>query len=133
MIRSLLVFAWALAAAATADAAPIYRCGNTYSQVPCPEGGSVVDATDPRTGAQRAEARRIAEAERKAAAQQERERKEKEQATAQAAPGALTPPAPAASAASSPKGRTHAKKSGKHAASEKDFVAGVPRERSARK
>jgi hypothetical protein len=134
--RSLLAFALLLAAVGPAGAAPIYRCGNTYSQVPCPEGGSVVEATDPRTGAQRAEARRVAEAERKAAADQERERKEKEKA-AQTVPGTLTPaPAPAASAASAPqaKTKTRPKKGNKAAtASDKDFVAAVPREKSARK
>lgn len=33
----------------------VYRCGDTYSQVPCP-GGSTVDASDPRTPAQKAQA-----------------------------------------------------------------------------
>jgi hypothetical protein len=131
--RSILVLACALAAAGSAGAAPIYRCGNTYSQVPCPEGGSIVEATDPRTGAQRAEARRVAETERKAAAAQERERKEKEQAAQQTVPGALTP-APAASAASAPPGKPRAKKGSKGAAaSDKDFVAAVPPEKAPRK
>ena len=38
----------------------------TYSQVPC-AGGTLVEAADPRTAAQRAEARRVAARERKAA------------------------------------------------------------------
>lgn len=59
---------------AAASAAPVYRCGGgTYSQTPCP-GGQVVDATDPRTAAQRAEARRVAAEERRRAREMERER-----------------------------------------------------------
>ena len=35
-----------------AQAQTVYRCGNSYSQTPCP-GGSTVDATDSRTPEQR--------------------------------------------------------------------------------
>jgi hypothetical protein len=31
-----------------AGAQPVYRCGNAYSQSPCPAGGRIVDATDSR-------------------------------------------------------------------------------------
>ena len=64
-----------LASAGLTEAAgPIYRCGGgTYSQVPC-AGGTLVEAADPRTAAQRAEARRAAAAERKAAQSLERDR-----------------------------------------------------------
>jgi hypothetical protein len=59
---------------AAASAAPVYRCGGgTYSQTPCP-GGTVVDATDTRSAAQRAEARRVAAEERRKAREMERER-----------------------------------------------------------
>lgn len=121
--RLLTGLAFALAVA-TAGAAPIYRCGNTYSQVPCPEGGKVVEATDPRTAAQRAEARRIAAAERKANAERERELKQQD-AAAPPAPGSLSP-APAASAASATSGKRGGKKT-KAARDGKDFVATVPR------
>lgn len=122
-------------AAAAATAAPIYRCGNTYSQTPCPEGGKVVEATDPRSAAQRAEARRQAAAERKAATEREHEAKA---ATApmQTAPASLTAaPAPAASAAAGNErggGRTGTKKA-KVDGSGKDFVATAPREKTRRK
>lgn len=131
MTKNMLLLALALAAAGPAVAAPIYRCGSTYSQVPCPEGGRVVEATDPRSAAQRAEARRLLAAERKAAADQERERREKEKA-GQAVPAALSA-APAASAAASvPAGAK--KKGGKAAAgAQKDFVATAPRDKAARK
>ena len=62
-----------LAALGACYAQPVYRCGNTYSSIPCP-GGQVVEATDPRTAAQRAEARRVASDEKKLAADMRRER-----------------------------------------------------------
>lgn len=114
----------------SAAAAAIYRCGNTYSQTPCPEGGKVVEATDPRSAAQRAEARRIAAAERKAAAERQREAKAAA-APAQSAPASLTP-APAASAADTRAGRGSANKA-KGEGADKDFVATVPRDKAARK
>jgi hypothetical protein len=89
-------------AGATAQAAgPVYRCGSSYSQTPCP-GGRQVEAGDPRTAAQRAEARRIAAAERTAArkAEQERLAAEKKQrgepAIASLGPTAATAPAKSA-------------------------------------
>ena len=66
-------------AASTVTAAPIFRCGNTYSQTPC-VGGRVLDSTDPRSGAQRAAAQRMAERERINAERLERERREREAA-----------------------------------------------------
>lgn len=114
----------------SAAAAAIYRCGNTYSQTPCPEGGKVVEATDPRSAAQRAEARRIAAAERKAAAERQREAKTAA-APAQSAPASLSP-APAASAADTRAGRGSANKA-KGEGADKDFVATVPRDKAARK
>jgi hypothetical protein len=129
MTKQTLLLVLALAAAGPASAAPIYRCGSTYSQVPCPEGGKVVEATDPRSAAQRAEARRIAAAERKAAADRERERREKEKADQPAAPASLGA-APAASApASAPAGAK--KKAAKAAATaDKDFIATAPRDKA---
>lgn len=41
-----------LACCAVAEAETVYRCGNSYSQTPCP-GGSTVDAADKRTPEQR--------------------------------------------------------------------------------
>lgn len=69
-------------ASAGVFAAPIYRCGGgTYSQTPCP-GGTMVDATDPRSAAQRAEARRVAAAEKRRAREMERERLAQEKRSA---------------------------------------------------
>lgn len=116
--------------AGSAAAAPIYRCGNTYSQTPCPEGGKVVEATDPRSAAQRAEARRVAAAERKAAAEREREARAAP-TSVQSAPASLSP-APAASAADARAGGGSAKRA-KGDGADKDFVATVPRDKAARK
>lgn len=54
------------AAVAGASAQTVYRCGNSYSQAPCPNGVAL-DVADPRTPAQRAEAQAAAERDAKAA------------------------------------------------------------------
>lgn len=97
-------------ASAVASAAPIYRCGGgTYSQTPCP-GGTMVDATDPRSAAQRAEARRVAAAEKRRAREMERERLAQEKRSAkEPAIASLGPQRSAkapAQAASKPAGKT---------------------------
>ena len=133
MKHHLLTLMIALAGGA-ATAGPIYRCGpdgKTYSQVPCAEG-TVVESSDPRTAAQRAEAKRVVAAERKAAADLERERKAQEKMAPASAPAATLSPPPAASAAAS--AAKAPKKGGKaKAATERDFVAVVPREKTGRK
>jgi hypothetical protein len=108
-MNRLAIAALALSAAA-AHAAPIYRCGGkTYSQVPCAEG-TLLEASDPRSAAQRKEARRIAELERQRAADLERERLAAERAAKPGAAAIAPKAAPAASAA----------------APAKDFTAVVP-------
>jgi hypothetical protein len=131
MKRTLLTLCLCLAAAANAVGAPIYRCGpggKTYSQVPCADG-TIVEATDPRTAAQRAEAKRFVEAERKRAADLERERKAAEKAAAKDAPGAVGV-GPAASAADDGRSRKQTAKAAKDKADQaagKDFTAVVPK------
>jgi hypothetical protein len=112
-------------ASAAASAAPVYRCGGgTYSQTPCP-GGTVVDATDPRSAAQRAEARRVAAAEKRRAREMERERLVQEKRSAKEPAIASLGPQRAASAparaASKPSSRKKAKPQGE------DFTAVVPK------
>ena len=99
-----------MAALGTQAVQPVYRCGSTYSQVPCPEG-RIVDATDPRSAAQRAEARRVAALERQQAAHMERDRREQESAQKPAAASGFDSrsPAPDAAASSTERGR-HPKK-----------------------
>ena len=98
---------------------PVYRCGSTYSQVPCPEG-RMVEATDPRSAAQRAEARRVAALERQQATQMERERRAQEAAQKPAGASGFDSrsPSPDAAASSAERGRHQKKqsKSGKRAA-----------------
>lgn len=125
MKHSILALALACTGVAV-SAAPVYRCGGgTYSQTPCP-GGTVVDATDPRSAAQRAEARRVAAAEKRRARELERERLAQEKRSAkQPAIASLGPQrsaqAPAA-AASKPAGK--AKRATKP--QNEDFKAVVP-------
>ena len=57
----------------------IYRCGNEYTQEPCP-GGKLLDVADPRSAAQRNEALKVAAAERRLAAELAHERKAREAA-----------------------------------------------------
>jgi len=85
---------------------PVYRCGSTYSQVPCPEG-RMVEATDPRSAAQRAEAQRVAALERQQATQMERERRAQEAAQKPAGASGFDSrsPAPEAAASSAERGR----------------------------
>jgi hypothetical protein len=63
MTRIALLLLTALVAS-TATAQPVYRCGHEYSATPCAQG-RVVDAADPRSAEQRADARRVADDERR--------------------------------------------------------------------
>ena len=110
-----------------ADAAGIYRCGpdgRTYSQTPCADG-RLIDAADPRSDAERAEAKRVAARERNTAADLERERRARELVGEKSpAAGFEHRPAaqPSAASAAKPKRRTEKAK-----AAHKDFVAVEPR------
>ena len=90
-----------LASMASAGATTVYRCGQTYQQVPC-AGASAVEVADPRSADQRKSAREAAEADRRQAKDMAAERREHEKtATSQRAPmGILVKPAdePASSA-----------------------------------
>ena len=110
---------------AGASAQPVYRCGNTYSRIPCPDG-RIVDATDARTAAQRAEARRVAADERRLAAELRRERLADERAIKPAGAISLSgpPPAKAAAAAGSPQKK---KRGAVKPAASADFVVRDPR------
>lgn len=112
-------------ATAAASAAPIYRCGQSYSSIPCPNG-KLLDAGDPRTAAQRAEAQRVMAREKRAAAQMERDRRARESATVPALATKVDgQPLPAAPAASVPAKAKKKRAKGK-AASSADFTAAVP-------
>jgi hypothetical protein len=68
-----------------AGAQQIYRCGDSYSQTPCPDG-IVIDATDGRTKAQKTQADLATERAERAAAALEKARLQQEKATATHAP-----------------------------------------------
>ena len=112
----------------------VYRCGTEYSQTPCP-GGKILESSDPRSAAQRAEAVRVAAQERKKAAELARERHALEAGTQPArATGFNGRPAADASAAAP---RVKAKKPSRATAAEgAAFVAvepGTPGKRVKRK
>ncbi len=57
----------------TVGAQKIYKCGDSYSQTPCPDG-QVIDASDTRTAQQKAQADLATRRDAKAAAAMEQER-----------------------------------------------------------
>jgi hypothetical protein len=120
-------------AAQVAVAAPIYRCGQTYQQSPCP-GGQLIDSADPRTAAQRSEARRVSEREKRLAARMERERLATEKAAKPATANgfdsrAASAPEPAASVQL----KSTRKRGKSKTVSDKDLVAVDPTARKATK
>lgn len=70
--------------AATAQGQTVYRCGNSYSQQPCP-GGTTVEASDARTPEQRRAQQADAQQQRRVADRLEKERLKEEAAAARAA------------------------------------------------
>ncbi len=124
------IFVLPLAAAASIATArtPAYQCGEgVYSQTPCP-GGRVVEATDPRTAAQRAEARRLADEERRRGQTMERERRAAEKAAQNEPSIAAIGPLKAASAPAESRAQP-ARKSGKSKKGKGsgDFTAVAPK------
>jgi len=124
------VAALAAALSASVQAQTIYRCGNEYTRVPCPNG-KPLETSDTRSAAQRAEARAMVNDQRRLAAEMERDRRRDEAAVKPALAtslGPAKPAAPAASAASStrkvpPRSVRHKPKADEQ---DKDFVAAVP-------
>jgi hypothetical protein len=78
-----LIFLAAGAWLAPAAAQNIYRCGDSYSQQPCP-GGTVVQADDARSASQRSQTSLAAERDAKAADAMEKARIKEEAKPAQA-------------------------------------------------
>lgn len=120
------VVALLAAVAGRADAQTIYRCGNEYTRVPC-ANGRVLESSDPRTAAQRAEARKLVADEKRLGAELERRRRRDEAALKPAQAASLSA-APAASAAASAPKKKSAKKRHRtvESAETRDFVATVP-------
>lgn len=129
IVAALLAVA-ALSAAHAQNA--VYRCGNTYSQAPCPDAKQVEVADDARSAAQQAEARRVADDERRLAADMRRDRLADERANRPGGAASLSGQAPAKLALIVP--APHHKK--KHALGKAlpstDFVAVDPSSRKRR-
>jgi hypothetical protein len=91
-----LLLAAALGGPALSSAETIYRCGESYSQQPCP-GGKAVQTDDPRSEGQRAQTREAVRRDAKAADEMEKTRLKEEAKPAQAlmpAPKSETPQPP---------------------------------------
>ena len=73
----------ALALATPTQAQTVYRCGNSYSQQPCP-GGSAIDANDSRTAEQRRAHEESVRKEQRAGDMLEKNRMKEEAAAARA-------------------------------------------------
>ena len=58
----------------SAQSQTVYRCGNAYSQAPCPDA-TLVDASDSRSASQQADARQVARQQRQQADDMARERR----------------------------------------------------------
>ena len=115
---------------AGSQAQTIYRCGNEYTRIPCPQG-KIVEATDPRTGAQRSEAVRVATEDRRRAAEMRRERLADQAALKPASAASLgAAPVPPAKPASAAERRPSKKKRGvAKPASSTPFTAADPASR----
>ncbi|MEO5672385.1 MAG: hypothetical protein ABIR26_16990 [Ramlibacter sp.] len=91
-----LLAAGVFGGAAPAGAEAIYRCGNSYSQKPCPDG-KMVNADDARSSSQRADTTQAAQRDAKAADVMEKARLKEEGKPAQVSmppPKAAETPAP---------------------------------------
>lgn len=116
-----------LAASAGASAQSVYRCGNEYTRVPCSNGKTVDTDNRASSTKQVAEARQVAERERRLGNDMERDRLRREAALRPARAGSFSaskPAEPAASASLKPKRKAKAKI---RVVDEKDFVAKVPK------
>ena len=116
-----------LATSAGASAQTVYRCGSEYTRVPCSNGKTIETDNRASSTKQVAEARQVAERERRLGNDMERDRLRREAALRPARAGslsALKPAEPAASASLKPKRKAKAKI---RVLDEKDFVAKVPK------
>ena len=98
MTRKTSIAILVLAACAAAGAQPVYRCGSSYGQQPCP-GGSEVAVAAPRSAAEVAQARAVAQADMKRADAMEKARLAQERN----APKAVIMPTPRANGGTNPK------------------------------
>jgi hypothetical protein len=83
-----LALAASLGGSSAAVAQTVFRCGDSYSQQPCP-GGKAIEADDPRTAGQRSQTSEAARRDAQAADAMEKARLKEEAKPAQA----IVPPA----------------------------------------
>jgi hypothetical protein len=79
-------------ASTSAQAQSVYRCGNLYSESPCPQA-SILDVSDVRSDTQRTEAQRLASNDRRLADQMASERLKRDAALKTSAKTARPKPA----------------------------------------
>jgi hypothetical protein len=91
-IAALMICLAATAAAAANAQSAVYRCGNSYSESPCPQA-SLVDVDDARTAAQRADARLLAANDKRLGDQMASERVTRDAADTRAAKSVRVKPA----------------------------------------
>lgn len=130
-MKLIVVTLLAAGAMSAAQAQTVYRCGNAYSQAPCPDA-KLVEVGDSRSPAQQAEARQAAADDRRLAADMRRDRLADEHAIRNSGAASLSGPAPTQVAIVTPE--RHPKK--KHAFGKAlpvtDFVAFDPSSRKRR-
>jgi len=124
-MKAIVAILLACTALSTAQAQTVYRCGNAYSQSPCP-GAQTVEASDPRSPAQQAEGQRVADDERRLAAEMRRERLADERAVRGAAAASLSGPEPKTRVAVAPHPARHKKLAARKSPATTDFVAFDP-------
>ena len=114
-----------------ASAQNVYRCGNTYSQTPCPSGKSL-DVTDNRSADQKKQTDAAAANSAKAGDNMEKSRlaQEKRDMAASKARPVVVIPAAVPKVAAEPQPRAHAKRKKK---ASPYFTAQAPREKKEKK
>ena len=130
MFKATIVIA-ACAISTWANAQNAYRCGNTYSQTPCPNG-KTLDVTDSRTADQKRQTDAASAGSAKAGDAMEKARLAQEQRDLAANKARTAVPAPVAApkVALEPQPRAHAKRKKK---TSPYFTAQAPREKKGKK
>lgn len=76
--RNATLFIAAYAISTGAISQKVYRCGSTYSQIPCADGGVAIEAQDARTQAQKSQADAVIRSDAVTAKSMEKERLQQE-------------------------------------------------------
>ena len=120
-------------ASGMATSQAIYRCGQTYSRVACPNAKTIDVASARPTAAERAEGREVARREKRLADEMARDRRLAEAAQQPALATSLGPARAASASAAAKPVKKPGKRKRKAAQPDagRDFVATVPRVRKA--